>query len=525
MAAKSNLVNLDAMIKRADFAHKQDENSSFETFNSIPARELATGSPIVALLRKPDFQRETNHWTPDQVVSLLECYINGDLIPSVILWMSPSYLFVIDGGHRLSVIRAWMEDDYGDGYISHKLFGHDISTEQKKAAEKTRKLVKEQIKPWIYYKNLLDDNDNEDITAEERKKLSTLTARGLPVQWVKGDTNKAETSFFNINMKGTPLDPLEELLLRNRKKPIPIAARAIIRAGRGHRYWSLFNDEKAEKIEEQSLRLHRLLFDPEIKKPIKTLDLPLSGSKGIRTALQILIDFISIANSNQQRGVIKLEDYPDDINGDGTLDVLKKTISLASRITGNDRGSLGLHPAIYFYGPTGRHSSAMFLGTASLINEKLDQNNKSFFTKFTKVRCKLEEVLITNKDLIATALQKHMSNKRMNIFKELLEKIVQYLSEDKDVSQDDLIVFSQLDGKLISGDAQSSNSRISEEQKSKLFINVALKNALTCPICGGYLDVEKSVSYDHIERVREGGNGHSDNVQLTHPYCNQTIKQ
>ena len=221
----------------------------------------------------------------------------------------------------------------------------------------------------------------------------------------------------------------------------------------------------------------------------------------------------------------KLEDYPDDINGDGTLDVLKKTISLASRITGNDRGSLGLHPAIYFYGPTGRHSSAMFLGTASLLNEKLDQNNKSFFTKFTKVRCKLEEVLIVNKDLIATALQKHMSNKRMNIFKELLEKIVQYLSEDKEVSQDDLIVFSQLDGKLISGDAQSSNSRISEEQKSKLFINVALKNALTCPICGGYLDVEKSVSYDHIERVREGGNGHSDNVQLTHPYCNQTIKK
>lgn len=182
---------------------------------------------------------------------MLECYINGDLIPSVILWMSPSYLFVIGGGHRLSVIRAWMEDDYGDGYISHKLFGHDISIEQKKAADKTRRLVKEQIGTWSYYKSLLDDNDNDDITAEQRKKLTTLTARGLPVQWVKGDTNKAETSFFNINMKGTPLDALEELLLRNRKKPVPIAARAIIRAGKGHRYWSLFEEEKAEKIEEQ----------------------------------------------------------------------------------------------------------------------------------------------------------------------------------------------------------------------------------------------------------------------------------
>lgn len=205
--------------------------------------------------------------------------------------------------------------------------------------------------------------------------------------------------------------------------------------------------------------------------------------------------------------------------------MLKKTINLASRITGNDRGSLGLHPAIYFYGPTGRHSSAMFLGTVSLFNEKLNQNNKLFFSKFTNVRAELEEILITDKELIATILQKHMSNKRINIFKELLEEIIQALSEGKEVSQDDLILFSQLDGKLISGSSHSSNSRITDEQKSKLFINVALNNALTCSICNGYLDVDKSVSYDHIERVREGGNGRAENVQLTHPYCNQSIKQ
>lgn len=57
-----------------------------------------------------------------------------------------------------------------------------------------------------------------------------------------------------------------------------------------------------------------------------------------------------------------------------------------------------------------------------------------------------------------------------------------------------------------------------------MFIDVALRNALKCPICQGYLDTEKSVSYDHIVRVREGGDGNSDNVQLTHPYCNQSVK-
>ena len=128
---------------------------------------------------------------------------------------------------------------------------------------------------WQYYKSLLDSD--EDATPEQKTKLRVLTSRGLQVQWVEGDAGKAEASFFNINMKGTPLDRIEEQLLKNRKKPVPIAARAIIRAGRGHRYWSAFDDEKVEVIEEEALKLHKLLFNPEIEKPIRTLDLPLGG--------------------------------------------------------------------------------------------------------------------------------------------------------------------------------------------------------------------------------------------------------
>ncbi len=53
---------------------------------------------LVPLLRKPDFQRETNHWTSVQVVSFLESFLDNELIPSIILWQSESYVFVIDGG-------------------------------------------------------------------------------------------------------------------------------------------------------------------------------------------------------------------------------------------------------------------------------------------------------------------------------------------------------------------------------------------------------------------------------------------
>lgn len=522
MAAKSNLVNLDAMIKRADFAYEKEEQDSFEKFHNIPVREFLEGGLTGPVLRKPDFQRETNHWSPEQVVSLLECYINGDLIPSVILWKSSAFLFVIDGGHRLSVLKAWVEDDYGDGQMSHKLFGHDIPIEQKKAAERTRKLVKERVGTWSYYKSLLANND--DSTHEQLKKLNTITTRGLQVQWVQGDADKAASSFFNINMKGTPLDEIEETLLRNRKKPIPIAARAIIRAGKGHRYWSSFGQETSEIIEREASQLHKLLFNPEINNPIKTLDLPLGGSKGVRSAIQILIDFLLIANKRSQAAISKIDEYDDDISGDLTVSVLRNAARLASRITGNGDGSLGIHPAIYFYGPTGRHSIPMFLGTISMIAEQLANNNKEFFKKFTSIRGELENLLISNKELIAMILQKNISRHRIPKHHMLLKRTIESLNAGNKVTEQDLISFAELEGKIIAGDFKKSTSAISDDEKSKVFINVALRNAIRCPICDGFLDVEKSVSYDHIKRVREGGNGGADNCQLTHPYCNQSIK-
>ncbi|MEO0454917.1 MAG: DUF262 domain-containing protein, partial [Verrucomicrobiota bacterium] len=496
------------MIKRADFASEGSEESTFENVSTISLRDFTQGGLIGPNLRKPDFQRETNHWSAHQVVSLLECFTTGDLIPSVILWQSPTYLFVIDGGHRLSALRAWIEDDFGDGPISFSFFGHEISGEQKKAAAKTRRLVNSTIGSWQHFqKKLL----SESIEPAERRKINAIIARGLPIQWVKGDADKAENSFFKINTKGTPLDSIEELLLRSRKRPISIAARAVIRAGKGHKYWSSFSHEQAEEIEEAAKNLHGVLFEPEISRPIKTLDLPLGGSKGVRTALQVLIDFMLIANRNQTGTPKDVYGQPEDSSGLATVDSLKKSLKLARRITGNDGGSLGLHPAVYFYGPSGRHSSPMFMGTVTLIGRKLANNDVNFFRKFTDIRPKLETVLIENKDLIATILQKHLSPKRVNAYCDLLNGILEQLHMGVRVDEEFLIQHSGLQGKLVVGSTEYSHKSFSEDSKSKAFINVALTSALKCPICQGYLDPEKSVSYDHVVRARENGAGTSEN--------------
>lgn len=111
-------VTMDAMIRRADFG-MESADAAIELMNNFNISYLQSGSPIIQLLRKPDFQRETNQWTPDQIATFLASFLDSELIPAIILWKSPSFLFVIDGGHRLSALRSWIEDDYGDGPISH----------------------------------------------------------------------------------------------------------------------------------------------------------------------------------------------------------------------------------------------------------------------------------------------------------------------------------------------------------------------------------------------------------------------
>ena len=517
MASKAILVNLDAMIKRADFATESDDETTFDTINSISVRDL---NDFTAILRKPDFQRETNHWSPNQVVSMLESYVNGDLIPAVILWKS-SYIFVIDGGHRLSVLKAWIEDDYGDGPLSLKYFGAEISKEQRSIAEKTRRLINEKIGSWVHFKQRLSD---EDITSAERNKITNILTRGLTIQWVKGNADKAESSFFNINMQGTALDEVEELLLKNRHKPISISARAVIRAGKGHRYWSAFSKEYSDRIEQEAHKLHTILFDPDLNTPVKTLELPLGGARGVRVAIQLLIDFILIANRDNQGNPKTLDKQPDDEIGAITVDTLKNAIGLADRITGNGNGSLGLHPAVYFYGPTGRHTSPMFLGTASLIAEKLKNNDKEFFKKFTAVREKLESILVKDKELISMIIQKNSHRVRDIKYKAFLDKLIENSVVNEEMDESGLIILSGLQGKIVAGNLNSKSKKFSDDQKSKIFINAALSSAIRCSICGGYLDATKSVSYDHIIRVREGGVGNYDNGQMTHPYCNQSIK-
>jgi hypothetical protein len=540
-----NRVNLDAMIPRADFAVLGDEYT-LDLFQNFPISNLEKGSPILGLLRKPDFQRETNHWSPDQLVTFVASFLDNELIPSLILWKSPTHIFVIDGGHRLGALRAWMEDDYGDGWISRAFYGGEVSETQKKIAKKTRIAVERKIGRFTTLKGIMNNNSNALVTDAQVKRARNLFTRGLNLQWVQGTASVAETSFFKINSQGTPLDDTEEMLLKNRRKPIAIGARAIVRAGYGHKYWSSFPEDNQRTIEQLAQELYNTLFEPEVDQPIKTLDLPLAGSSSPVEALSILVEFLAICYPKpglQNTGHLALDNstaadekpvspnaqreigaYDDDVDGTATIRALKKALNVAGRLTGNGNGSLGLHPAVFFYNERGKHSRFLFLGMAMLLSEKLANNDSQFFKKFTRTRRAVEDFLIENKSLIGLLLQNMNKTFRVSKMRDLLALLVSEYFAERNVTIEEAIEHLGARGRILDIKTTASTTFFTDDTKSAIFLKRAIDSALRCPVCDGLLDPAKSVSYDHLTRVREGGRGEAENGQLAHPYCNQSIK-
>jgi hypothetical protein len=82
-----NRVNLDGLIHRDDFEGGTEPQRE-GTFREIRAADLEEGRGLYGLLRKPDFQRETASWKPDQVTEFIEAFLAEDFIPSLIMWRS-----------------------------------------------------------------------------------------------------------------------------------------------------------------------------------------------------------------------------------------------------------------------------------------------------------------------------------------------------------------------------------------------------------------------------------------------------
>ena len=511
--------NLDALIPREDFEIKEGSQIPSQNLPAIQVRDLEAGSFLYQTLRKPDFQRETSEWTPDKVCDLIQSFLDGDLIPAVIFWNSSGYNFVIDGAHRLSAIIAWVTDDYGDGVISQSFFEYSISSEQSDIADKTRKLIKKKFGTYSDHKFAISNQDKVTPEMLERaKKLATLT---IQLQWVRGDSSKAEASFFKINEQASPINDTEKKLLKSRKKPNSISARAIIRSGTGHKYWSKFENANQVEIETLAKDINDLLFTPKLETPIKTLDVPLAGKGYSTQTLSLILDLINITNDIKQDSELE-----DDATGLQTIAFLKKTKKRLSRITGTNPSSLGLHPAVYFYSTIGRYQVTAFYTVLNLIQEL--ESKPSALNKFTDIRSKFEDFLLSYKSIVNQTNTKFGSGlKSYKKLTNLFSHIISEFQNDKSEAEIWDSISKLKDFEYINPEKVDYEEYIrkdfSTESKSGVFILNALKNPTKCNICNSLIH-KNSITIDHIKRKEDGGFGIIDNGQLAHPYCNTTYK-
>lgn len=272
-AMPTHLVNLDALICREDFESGSTASLGNEPIFKI--EELAQGRLYFSVLRKPEFQRETANWKPETIVDFVESYLDGKLIPSIIMWHSQKTgkVFIIDGAHRMSALIAWVNDDYGDGIISRKFFGvENIPAEQKRLHEKTKRLMETRIGPYqSVYQAALHGTGDEKTVFRGR----AIATRQFHIQKVEGDAKVAEDSFFRINSSPVTIDPTELDVIQARRKPNAIATRAIIRAGTGYEYWGSL--PRATEIKKAAKEVYDLIFGSVAKLGPKSSDVPRAG--------------------------------------------------------------------------------------------------------------------------------------------------------------------------------------------------------------------------------------------------------
>jgi hypothetical protein len=512
-------VNLDALVPREDFEIADSYNQNVgRSKDTLSINDLKRTEFFFSALRKPDFQRETSEWDSNKISDFIKSFLDGDLIPAIILWRTVgSYIFVIDGSHRISALAAWVNDDYGDGEISKYFYDGIIPSEQLETADRTRQSIKKNIGSFRDYQFAVENSDK--VPPEILSRAKSMGALAIQLQWVQGDASKAEASFFKINQQASPIDPTELRVLKARKKPNGIAARAILRSGKGHKYWSAFDDETQASIQETAKDINNLLFTPKLDSPIKTLDLPIAGKLQASQSLALVLDFINIVNSITDDNSLK-----SDPDGSNTIRFLNNCRKVAQQINSNHPGSLGLHPIVYFYSGLGRHKIGSFYAVTALV---IDLDKRNLFRKFTRIRANFENILLKYDYLVQQIVRKYRTSLAgYPHVKDFYLACINKLDEGKpieqvitEISQDNNFAYLT----QYVADLSTQSQDFSRETKSAAFISQALSGALRCNICGGYLH-KNSISIDHITRKQDGGLGTLDNAQLAHPYCNSAIK-
>ena len=247
-----------------------------------------------------------------------------------------------------------------------------------------------------------------------------------------------------------------------------------------------------------------------------------------------MFDLVNLANGRplpEKATTKKVENaLPDDHDGLETTKYLENVKRAVSKITGVTSASLGLHPAVYFYGRTGAFQPISFLAAIEFVYA-LEKANK--LKEFTRIRSDFERFLFENKNFVSLTSNRLGSGARsLNRIKELYLRVMCGFIEGKRAEEIKESLFADQDFSHLgvvklpsprAGLQNGASGKFSSATKSAVYFRDAIVQAPKCAICNAIIH-RNSLTFDHKTRRRDGGTGDMDNAQMAHPYCNTGYK-
>lgn len=394
---KKLLVHLDHLIPKENIyysppkASDRVEKIARKKYEIIGYRVILEGSGLFSNLRKPDFQRQTNAWTPQKCVDFLDSVLRGWLVPHVILWEKPgsSIRYILDGAHRVSVVKAWMENDWGDSVEARHHYSRQDREKIEEAAEETRRLVKKQIGDFKEFRQELDalgELDEFEILqlAPEKRLLfsffNSIDDTGLLVHWAENNSyEEVAQSFVRINKGGQPLDDFEVFLIEHRQSSFVRAIMSIANSGVGNNWppsksLSKTLQNRLEQFPTLASNIHSRLFEPTYEIPPTDVNQPflptppyLRKHLYLREILPILVNNEIIRGQNAFANLVKGDEYnatPQVIinSGYNILHSTETKLKHLTALTNTEPLSLDIVPIFYWYNRKGQLVRALCYG-------------------------------------------------------------------------------------------------------------------------------------------------------------------
>ena len=487
-------------------------------------------SEIINQLYKADNQRSTEYWSLRDIICFItSCSKDPNAWLTFMYWKDQhGGMYLIDGGHRLSSIYAWIKRYFVDEQVAD---APKFTPKQKEELRKIRKALGN----YADFQKILSSEADE--LQEAKNNIRNLKMRFVQVV---GSPEDARRAFESINSDTKSLDKNEAYHLSHHGTLQYYLVAACCYLDDNKSTLMLLESHLENDIIELGEKIYHLIFQHMM------LDIYMTHGKRIGIVYELF-------------NILTKDDTPTYFSGENlayaVLHQLQRLYAVLTRMMTSPYDphlvSLGLHPQLYYF-KDNRLQITSFLAWFSIMCDIHDQRK---LREFTAVRSKVEMLMANFPIMITETIGKYGSGLKGHERLELVYLAFIQVSNRLDIDIDDpkmmntlMMVFSKsfpyinfteffqqnfdgaYDRQLVNRvsshilslmpSTRKNSTQFSTFSKALIKQKIEVARHNFCEVCDGLLHLD-SIEHDHIIARSVGGLGEVENGTLLHPYCNR----